>query len=105
MDPYVVTLTKKAPARTAGQTQDPKSRQAASDIPEGAQTAVALGLPFAKSSPNFPPRKYATIRPVAITRVDVLNSKPERSLPTAKFWLGAMGFKRGRYGILWRKKL
>jgi hypothetical protein len=48
MEPYVPALTKKAPAKTAGQTQDPKSRHAASDMPEGAQIAVALGLTDAK---------------------------------------------------------
>jgi hypothetical protein len=57
IEPAVVTLTRKAPAKMAGQTQDPKSRQAADDIPVGAHMAVALGLIVAKCSPSFPVAK------------------------------------------------
>jgi hypothetical protein len=47
-DPKVATLTKKALRKIAGQSKDPKSRQAASAIPDGAQIAVALGWTVAK---------------------------------------------------------
>jgi hypothetical protein len=39
----VVALTRKAPAQIAGQIQEPKSRQAANDMPDGAQIALELG--------------------------------------------------------------
>jgi len=41
-DPAVVTLTRKAPTATAGHTRGPKRRNAASAIPVGGHTAVAL---------------------------------------------------------------
>ena len=41
-EPAVVTLTKKAPTRIAGQTREPKRSAAAIAIPVGGQTALAL---------------------------------------------------------------
>src|SRR5262249_14872368 len=52
--PEVVTLTRNAPAKIAGQTPRPRTRHAASAIPAGGQTAEALALTSASKSPSFP---------------------------------------------------
>jgi hypothetical protein len=56
-DPAVVTLTRKAPARTAGHTRAPKSSAAAIAIPVGGQTGLALAWTMPKRRPNFPATK------------------------------------------------
>jgi hypothetical protein len=55
--PDVVRLTKNAPALTAGQKRGPSIRSAASAIPEGGQTALALALTKATDRPAFPATK------------------------------------------------
>src|SRR5215469_1976736 len=74
MEQFVVTLTRKAPAKTAGQILGPNQRQAASDRPEGTQIAVALGETDAKRSPNFPVRTYAPVTANMAVTADVPNS-------------------------------
>jgi hypothetical protein len=54
MFPDVDRLTKNAPTNTPGQTQPPRSRQAASARPVGGQIAVALALTKARDRPNLP---------------------------------------------------
>jgi hypothetical protein len=56
-DPAVVTLTRKAPTRIAGQTRKPNSSAAASAIPVGGQTALALAWIDASARPSFPAKK------------------------------------------------
>lgn len=59
--PVVVTLTRKAPAKMAGQVENPKSSSNAMAIPAGAQTGDALTCTEAKPSPIFPAKKYAPV--------------------------------------------
>ena len=55
-EPAVVTLTRKAPAATAGHMRTPRMSSAARAMPVGGQTAVALAWTEAKSSPSLPAR-------------------------------------------------
>ncbi len=57
IEPAVVTLTRNAPAKMAGQTHGPRVTSAASAMPLGAQTADALGCTMASRSPSLPARK------------------------------------------------
>ena len=56
-DPAVVTLTRNAPAKSAGQTRYPSSSVAASAMPVGGHTVVALGCTEARVRPTFPATK------------------------------------------------
>jgi hypothetical protein len=56
-DPAVVTLTRKAPRRMAGHARTPRRMRAASAIPVGGQTAVALGWTRASFRPSLPAAK------------------------------------------------
>ncbi len=58
--PVVVRLTRNAAIPMPGHTRGPKIRHAASAIPVGGQTAVALGFTCARPNPSRPARKYAT---------------------------------------------
>jgi hypothetical protein len=58
-DPAVVTLTRNAPAKIAGQMENPKSRKSATAMPAGAHTGDALTFTEAKPSPIFPAKRYA----------------------------------------------
>src|ERR1051325_5064260 len=57
--PVVVRFNRNAPTMIAGQTSYPASSRAASAIPVGGQTAVALGLTTANRSPRRPAPKDA----------------------------------------------
>jgi hypothetical protein len=52
-EPAVVRFARKAPAKTPGQTRRPKARKAASAIPVGGQTGVALTWRNASLSPSL----------------------------------------------------
>jgi len=56
-EPAVVRLTRKAPARMAGQTRYPSRRKAARAMPVQGHTALALALTNASFSPSFPAAK------------------------------------------------
>jgi len=56
-DPAVVRLARKAPSSTAGEARSPRISSAASAIPAGGQTAVALAWTKARLSPSFAVRK------------------------------------------------
>jgi hypothetical protein len=53
-EPAVVTFTTKAPTATAGHARRPSRSSAASAIPVGGHTAVALACTEAKSRPSLP---------------------------------------------------
>src|SRR5438128_4688820 len=57
IDPVVVTFTRKAPAKTAGHTRGPSSRNEANAIPVGGQTGETLSLTTARLRPSLPARK------------------------------------------------
>src|SRR5215469_14331167 len=57
-EPVVVTFTRNAAAKMAGQTRIPRTRSATRAIPVGGQTAVALGLTSASFKPSLPATKY-----------------------------------------------
>ena len=56
-DPAVVTFTRNAPRKIAGHTGNPYSRRAASAMPVGGHTAVALAWTNASDRPIFPAAK------------------------------------------------
>jgi len=56
-EPAVVRLTRKAPARIAGHTRRPSTKNAAMAIPVGGQTAVALTWTNARRRPALPAKK------------------------------------------------
>src|SRR4029453_13901585 len=74
IEPAVVTLTRNAAQKIAGHTPGPRRRNAASAIPVGAPTGVALGWTLASIKPSFPAARYASATP-AKTR-----ARPERSI-------------------------
>ena len=57
VDPAVVTFTRNAPRKMAGHMWLPYRRSAASAIPVGGHTAVALAWTKASESPSFPATK------------------------------------------------
>ena len=71
--PAVVRFTMNAARRIAGQTRYPMTRNAASAMPAGGHTTVALGLTFASLSPSLPPTTYAAA--TATTAARVLNDR------------------------------
>ena len=56
-EPAVVTFTRKAPSKIAGQMRYPSTKAAANAIPVGGHTAVALAFTKASRSPNLPAAK------------------------------------------------
>src|SRR5262249_2247210 len=60
-DPAVVKLTRKDPAKIAGQLEVPNSSRSAMAIPAGAHTGDALTWTEAKRSPIIPAKKYAPV--------------------------------------------
>src|SRR6266850_4247174 len=60
-EPVVVRFTRKAPRKIPGQTSRPKTTSAASAIPVGAQTAVALSLTKARVNPSLPAIRYTRV--------------------------------------------
>ena len=56
-DPAVVRFTRNAPRKIAGHTVGPYSRAAASAMPVGGHTAVALAWTKASDSPSLPATK------------------------------------------------
>src|SRR2546426_5343183 len=62
IDPAVVRLTRNAATKMAGHTPGPSRRKAASAIPVGAHTAVALGCTTASLKPSLPAAKYTPAR-------------------------------------------
>src|SRR2546423_6162598 len=61
-EPTVVRLTRNAPSRIAGHTSYPSVRNAASVMPVGAHTPVALACTKASRSPSLPATTYTTVR-------------------------------------------
>jgi len=57
MEPAVVTFTRNAPTKIAGQTRLPKRRNAPRAMPVGGHTADALLLTVAKVRPTLPATK------------------------------------------------
>ncbi len=57
IDPVVVTFTRNAPSRMAGQMRGPSRRNEAKAIPLGGHTGETLALTTAKARPNLPARK------------------------------------------------
>jgi len=57
IDPAVVTFTRNAPREIAGHMWLPYRRSAASAIPVGGHTAVALACTKASESPSLPATK------------------------------------------------
>ena len=55
--PAVLTLTKKAPAKTTGQMPRPSSSTATSAMPAGGHTAVAFAWTLANARPSLPATK------------------------------------------------
>src|SRR5207245_1974362 len=62
-EPAVVTLTRKAPTKITGQMPRPSSSMAASAMPVGGQTGVALACTMAKARPSLPATTYTTPTP------------------------------------------
>src|SRR5439155_4434376 len=62
-EPAVVTLTRKAPAKITGQMPRPSSSRAASAMPVGGQTGVALACTMAKARPSLAATTYTTPTP------------------------------------------
>src|SRR5690348_4889647 len=61
--PAVSAFTRNAPAKIAGQTRYPSSRNATSAIAVGGHTAVALGFTNARRRPSLPATKYTATSP------------------------------------------
>jgi hypothetical protein len=57
IDPVVVTFTRNAPRKIAGQTRGPSSRNEANAIPVGGQTGETLALTTARPRPDLPATK------------------------------------------------
>jgi hypothetical protein len=57
IDPAVVTLTRKAPAKMAGQMENPRIRKRATAIPAGSHTGEALTCTEAKPRLSLPAKK------------------------------------------------
>ena len=56
-DPVVVTFTRNAPMKMAGQTRGPSNRNEANAIPVGGHTGETVALTMARLRSNFPATK------------------------------------------------
>ena len=59
--PDVLRLTRKAPTVTAGHVRMPNMSRAATAIPVGGHTALALAFTNANERPSRPARKYTAV--------------------------------------------
>src|SRR5262249_37109846 len=84
IEPVVVTLTRKAPMKMAGQTRGPSSRKDANAIPVGGHTGDTLAVTTARGRPSLPAAKYARVsRPSCQSRIRFGVSVIARPVPTA----------------------